>query len=95
MGLGLIQDKLKPFPSELLDHLHKCIGRERIMLGRDTEPGLFRLIQNKTVFQKAHFLDHLSRISQEFHPFFRQGDPAAASCENLEAHFPFGLLQCG
>ena len=37
MGLGLVKDKFKPFPSEFLDHLHKGIGGKGIMLGGDAE----------------------------------------------------------
>ena len=92
MGLCLIEDKLKSLPPELLYHLHKGIGRERVMLRRDTEALLLRLVQDEPVLQKAHLLDHLSRIAQKFHAFFCQSDAAAAPREYIESDFPFCFL---
>ena len=42
VGLCLIQDKFVPLLSKLLHQLHKGVGREGVVLGRDAKADFFR-----------------------------------------------------
>ena len=89
MCLSFVQDKLKSVLAVFLYHIHKGIRCKSVVLCRNTEPGFFRLVCYEPVLQQIHFLDDLSRISKEFHPFFSQRNSCAASGEDAETNFTF------